>query len=243
MGAIVPAILVKTRKELEEKLTRLSGLVDSVQIDVVDGALGGAPTWPYTDERCARECTELISGGEMIAGSDRFRLEADLMVAEPEKAADAWIALGASRVTIHAKSVQDLPAVFTRLSARFGHEKGFAPDMLAFGVALGAGEDFSVLEPVLGQVDYVQLMGIRHIGVQGEPFDERVIETVRALHAKHPDVLIQVDGGVSLANAPKLLAAGASQLVIGSAIWHSTDVPARIHELQELALRYGMYNR
>ncbi|MEK7204511.1 MAG: hypothetical protein AAB254_03290, partial [candidate division NC10 bacterium] len=47
---------------------------------------------------------------------------------------------------------------------------------------------------------------------QGQPFDERVFEKIRIFHSRHPNVALQVDGGVSLANAKKLVALDVSTL-------------------------------
>ncbi len=236
MSTIIPAILVTTRKELEIKLSRLNGLADTVQIDVVDGKFATPSTWPYINNK--HELEEMQRHNEMFPYSDQFCLEADLMVSSPEEIATQWVAAGISRVVIHARSVQDLPSVFKKLSEKLGYEKDFIPDMLSFGVALNVGDDVTLLEPVLGQMNYVQFMGIKHIGVQGEPFDTGVLSAIKTFSQRYPHIPIQVDGGVSLKTAPALLDAGVSRLVIGSAIWNSHDVASRIEEFKALTLQY-----
>ena len=50
MSAIVPAILPKSLEDLEQKLTVLSGVATSVQIDVVDGKFVSPASWPYASD-------------------------------------------------------------------------------------------------------------------------------------------------------------------------------------------------
>ncbi len=237
MSTIIPAILVTTRKELEVKLSRLNGLVDTVQIDVVDGKFATPSTWPYANTK--DELQEMHRHNELLPYSDKFCLEADLMVSSPEEAAAQWVSAGISRVVIHARSVQDLPKTFEKLSEKFGYEKDFVPGLLSFGIALSVKDDIALLESVLNQADYVQFMGIKHIGLQGEPFDTGVLSAIKSFSQRYPQVPIQVDGGVSLKTAPLLLDAGVSRLVIGSAIWHSPDIAARIGEFKVLTVKYG----
>ncbi|HLA25790.1 MAG TPA: hypothetical protein VJ028_01360, partial [Patescibacteria group bacterium] len=70
----------------------------------------------------------------------------------------------------------------------------------------------------------IQLMSISEIGYHGHPFEEKVLERIKTLREKYPDVTISVDGGVSLDNAPKILSAGADNLLVGSAIFKSDDI-------------------
>ncbi len=243
MEVIVPALLVATQKELKEKLARLVGVVDAVQIDAIDGkfAAPAPPSWPYINEH--NELNDFAANGESLPYEDHFRFEADLMVSAPEEAAPAWVGAGASRITIHAASVSNLAETLKHLSLHFGYSKNFTPGMLSFGVALTMNDNLAIIEPLLNQIDYVQCMGIAHIGRQGEPFDERTVERIRTFHLAHPDMPVQVDGGVSLETAPALLAAGVTRLIIGSSIWESSDVAARVREFQDLVLRYGLYER
>ncbi len=80
-----------------------------------------------------------------------------------------------------------------------------------------------IAEHILKEADFVQCMGILNIGNQGEPFDEQVLEKIKELKTRFEGLPIAVDGGVSLENAKALIDAGATRLVVGSAIWKSGD--------------------
>jgi ribulose-phosphate 3-epimerase len=83
-------------------------------------------------------------------------------------------------------------------------------------------------------------MGIAKIGRQGQPLDERVFEKIRIFHERHPEVSMQVDGGVTLENAKKLLSLGLTNLVVGSAILRADDPAALITAFENMRSSYGV---
>lgn len=238
MDIVVPAILPASAEELSGRLSRLPAGVRSVQIDVVDGIFAEPPTWPYAS-RQARETLAQEAGWLRDLGD--FAYEIDLMVERPEETAGLWVAAGASRLVLHIESVHDVPGLMRQLAREYGYEKGFAPDLLSVGLALNPDTDTAALLPHLDSVDFVQFMGIKSIGRQGQPFDPGVVDKIRAFHKAHPDVPVQVDGGVSLESAPRLLSAGASRLVVGSALWKTGDSAAELARFARIAEEQGIY--
>jgi ribulose-phosphate 3-epimerase len=83
-------------------------------------------------------------------------------------------------------------------------------------------------------------MGIAKIGRQGEPLDERIYEKIRVFRSRHPDVPVQVDGGVTLENAKKLLGLGVDSLVVGSAITRAPNPAAAFTAFENLKNSYGV---
>jgi ribulose-phosphate 3-epimerase len=237
MDIVVPTILTPSRSDLEAKLQRVRGLARTVQIDVVDGRFAAPATWPYAEQ----DALKGLSGDSWLRSFGPFVYEVDLMVERPEESAGFWIAAGASRIIVHVESTRYLPELIEELRVKYGHEKGFVPDLLAFGLAINIDTDTRILEPHLFATDFVQFMGIRTIGKQGQPFDERVVSKLRSFHKEHPDIPIQVDGGVTLVSAPLLLSAGASRLVVGHDLWESPDISSEIAHLSALAEEYGQY--
>lgn len=232
MRAIIPAILPASRRELEEKLERLHGITDEVQIDMVDGRFAEPATWPYGTTH---------KEGETVAQLESFRFEVDLMVEEPERALAHWVGLGAARITVHAETTRRLQQVIEEFDRTYGHDKTFTPGLIELGLALNIATDTALIEPFLDRCNYVQFMGIARIGKQHEPFDTRVLSKVAAFHRKYPDMPIQVDGGVSLETAPRLLEAGVSRLVIGSALWGAADLGKAVEAFNELMQTRGLY--
>ena len=224
---IIPAILPTSAADLAGKLARLAPIkaISVVQIDAVDGTFASPASWPY-------------KAGEQfpkaLPSIERFRFDLDLMIGNPHKEAERFATAGASRLTIHAESAIDLPELLAHLRRKLGFEASFAPGLLSIGLAIGIETPLSLIEPHVKDVEYVQLMGIAHIGRQHEPFDTRVLARIEALHKQFPDLPIQIDGGVSLTTAPELLEAGATRLVVGSALFDTPDLAARYAEFRAL---------
>ena len=88
------------------------------------------------------------------------------------------------------------------------------------GVTLNPGTPIATLEPVIGMVDLVLVMSVNP-GFGGQAFIPEAVERVRAIRRMAGDrpIRIEVDGGVTPANAGLLAAAGADTLVAGSAVF------------------------
>lgn len=239
MGLIVPAVLPTSRIDLEEKLALLTRInsVSRVQIDVVDGRFAGPVSWPYT---APKEFRAMVDRGEMLPHLGRLSYEVDLMCTNAEVMAEAWLALGATRLTFHAESTTDLGRLLASARRRYGAGDGFASGLVSFGVAINLASDLALIEHCVSEVEYVQFMGIARIGRQGQPFDRRVFEKIKTFHTKHPEIVLQVDGGVSLENAHRLLALGVSDLVVGSALLKAHDTAGAFALFEALQNPYGV---
>jgi len=240
MTEIIPAILPEDIDDLREKLSLISGIIPLAQIDVCDGRFAPTKTWPYkkgVDETFLR----IVGQEEGFPFWDSVDFEADLMVKHPENIVDDWISAGAKRVIIHIESTPDPLSLFQKIKLEYG-----ASDESSYGVETGVAlnietpneEVYELLSEVDDEgkqaIDFVQFMGIENIGYQGEPFDERVFEKIRELRERFPDIIISVDGGVSLENASELIEAGANRLVSGSAIFESGDIAGTIEVFQNI---------
>jgi ribulose-phosphate 3-epimerase len=239
MSVIVPAILPTSREDLDSKLAQLAGISDEVQVDIVDGHFASPASWPFSGGRQESEALPLIEHAFSHGGG--VHIEMDLMVEHPEAEIGPWVQAGSNRITVHAESARHLPQLIEDFKARYGHDKDFAPGLLSFGLAINLSTDFALIEPYLDACDYVQFMGIRTIGRQGESFDRSVLARMSTFRKKHPGMPIQIDGGVSLETAPDLLSAGASRLIVGSALWRAPDLRAEFEKFTALTERYGLF--
>jgi ribulose-phosphate 3-epimerase len=243
MGLVVPAVLPSSKQELEEGLELFSRIpsVSRVQVDVVDGKFVSPASWPFSAEATNGTLTELeamVQKGEMLPNLDHFEYEIDLMCFDAERVAEAWLALGATRLIFHAESTTDLPRLLASARKRYG-ANGFA-SLVSFGLALNIAGDLALIEPCLDDIEFVQFMGIAQIGRQGQPFDNRVFEKVRIFKSRHPEIPLQVDGGISFDSAKELVALGVSNIVIGSNILRATDPAAAVAAFEELQSPYGV---
>lgn len=239
MSVLVPAVLAQSKDELRDTLALFARMphVSRVQIDVVDGRFAAPACWPYT---ALQEFREMLESGAMLPHRERFEYEIDLMCLDAERMGNAWLAMGASRLVFHAESTPDLPRLLMAMRATHGAEPGFTSPLLSFGVALNLASDLALIESALPFADFVQFMGIRHIGKQHMPFDPRVYEKIQAFRVRHPGIRIQVDGGITLDHARELLRRGVSEVIAGSTILRSKDPIAAAAAFDELESPYGI---
>ncbi|MEK7109318.1 MAG: hypothetical protein AAB919_02680 [Patescibacteria group bacterium] len=223
---IIPAVLPKNWKELEEKLALMRGVTRHVQIDIVDGHFARGKTWPYKD---GGQFETIVAQEHGLPLWEELDFEFDLMVEDPMAVMMDYVHAGASHVVVHAAAPSAVPAA--QKLAGLNEESGsFA---VRVGVALGAHQSPDDLEPFEDQFDFVQVMGIEHEGRQGEAFDpdHKALFLLERLRRRYPHLPLQVDGGVRLENVRELVAAGATQLVCGSAIFAAEDARAAYNAL------------
>jgi ribulose-phosphate 3-epimerase len=223
MVEIIPAILPKSLTDLRDHLERIRGTTTLVQIDVVDGAFASNRTWPYSAPGSFEKITR---GAEGLPYWEDFDFQFDLMVEHSLREAPCFIEAGGSSVVVHAASPDAHEAMVTLESLR-GGDFG-----VAIGIALLPGATVSDLVAFEGLYDFVQIMGIKKVGFQSQPFDERTPALIQELRTTNPELVIQVDGGVSLKNARALGQAGANRLVCGSGIFAEPDPRAAYKALR-----------
>lgn len=203
MAEIIPAIIAQTHAELEQKFWAIRSVAKTVQVDVGDGEFVASKTWPYTDG-AARDLHQFA--GEI-------EIETHLMISAPERTIREWVASGARRIIVHQEATDELGLV-ADVVRDAGHE---------LGIALKLETPIRVLDAWMEHVRVIQLMGIAEIGFYGHEFDDAVLPKIEAVRLKYPKSIIEVDGGVTLANAPKLSEMGVDRLVVGSAIFKAAD--------------------
>lgn len=233
MSEIIPAILPKNFEELEEKIALVSGKVRMVHVDVTNDTLAPGSTWPYAGD--AREFDMITNEIEGFPFWEQVSFEAHLMVQHPEEIAEDWIRAGAERLTLHIESFDDDSEAFRLFSLL---KNQFVQNSAHLGVEVGLAINLDTpLErsiPFLPLVDFVHLMSIKNIGVQGNPFDDRVFERIELLKQEFPNTIISVDGGITQNTLGELIESGASRLVVGSAIYGAEDPEEALDDLLEL---------
>jgi ribulose-phosphate 3-epimerase len=218
---IIPAILPKDFNELEEKIGLVQGFVKTVQIDVCDGQFVPNATWPY--RKHDETFDKIIHEERGLPAWEKLDFEIDLMIniKKPEDIQN-WVLAGASRIIIHVESKGDIAEAIILASP------------LEVGLALDIETPIDVIEQYKDWIKFIQCMGIDHIGFQGQAFDAKVIEKVKSIKARYPELLVSIDGGVSLDTAPLLIAAGADRLVVGSAIFDSENAIDAVQKFKSL---------
>jgi ribulose-phosphate 3-epimerase len=218
---IIPAILPKDFTELEEKIGLVKGFVKTVQIDICDGQFVPNATWPY--RKSDNSFQNIKKEDEGLPGWKELNFEIDLMANKPETLVDEWVSAGATRIIIHIEAKGNVAEAVSKLK-----------DRAEVGLAINIETPLDAIDPFRDQIQFIQCMGIDHIGFQGQVFDTKVIDKVKEVRVKYTDILISVDGGVSLETAPKLIEAGVNRLVVGSAIFNSDNAIEAVQQFKRL---------
>ena len=156
-------------------------------------------------------------------------LDVHLMVIEPERHVEAFVAAGAAMVSVHLETSPHLHRTLSTVRALGA----------AAGVAINPGTPAAALEAVADAVDYVVVMSVNP-GAAGQPFIPRstskIREVRRLLDRAGNRAPVEIDGGVGPANAEQVVGAGAAILVAASSIFGTADPAAATRQLRERAL-------
>jgi ribulose-phosphate 3-epimerase len=228
---IIPAILPTDFQEIEDKLSLVRGVSRIIQIDVCDGLYVPSKTWPYSKDGNIFDA--IVSQDKGMPFWEDFDFEFDLMVKNPYERIQDYVSIGAKRVIVHLKSADEdeLRAIMNDFGKR---SEALAPFNIELGLAIGSREDVSLLEPYINDISFIQVMGIQNVGFQRQGFDEECLETVQNVRGRFPEIVISVDGGVSENTAIHLANAGADRLVVGSALFGSSNIIDTIEMLRNI---------
>jgi ribulose-phosphate 3-epimerase len=157
--------------------------------------------------------------------SDLF-LEAHLMVQKPKELGHVLIRAGVRRILAHVEAFSTESDMGECL-----HSWRIAGAEVGLAIVLDT--PLERMSRIMQEVDTVQVMGIAHIGVQGNPFDPRSLDRVREIRLKYPSLMIEVDGGVTERTIRGLMLAGVNRCAVGSAIIAAADPIRAFHSLRE----------
>lgn len=229
MAEIIPAILSDNFENLRMEVSQVANLVKTVQIDICDGKFTPSASWPMRQSDKA-SIQGILDEEEGLPYWDRIDFEFDLMVYNAEEHFEFFTRLGAKRIVFHLEAENDLHKFKEFLEGIDMYTR----ENLEIGVAINTTTDIEEIDSLVSNIDFVQCMGIENIGMQGEPFDNRVLEQIKKLRAKYNELIISVDGSVNEETAPNLIKVGANRLVIGSALWKSYDIRETIKYFENL---------
>lgn len=153
-------------------------------------------------------------------------LDVHLMIVEPDRYLERFRDAGASNLTVHYETCHNLHRTVTEIR-RLGMQAG---------VTLNPHSPVMLLKDILPYIDMVLLMTVNP-GYGGQSFIPGSINKIGELRSMIDEggyeVLIEVDGGIDLQNAPVLVHAGADVLVTGSTVFSSSDPAEVIRRLRE----------
>ncbi len=153
-------------------------------------------------------------------------LDVHLMTVHPERYIEQWRDAGAEHISVHYEACTHLHRVIQQIK----HSGAKA------GVAINPHTPIALLSDIIADLDLVIVMSVNP-GFGGQTFIPRTFEEVKELasmiKSQNASTLIEIDGGVTLANARLLIDAGAQALVAGNTVFNSPNPTDTIHQLKK----------
>jgi ribulose-phosphate 3-epimerase len=213
MVKIAPSILSADFADLGGEIRRVAAAgADLIHVDVMDGHFVPNLTFGPPVVAAVRKVTGLP-------------FDVHLMITNPQEMITPFIKAGADIVTVHAETAPHLHRLVEAI-----REQGARP-----GVSLNPSTPLTAVEEVLDAVDLVLVMTVNP-GFGGQKYIPAMTDKIRRLRrrieARQLKAEIEVDGGVTVANAREIEAAGADILVAGSAVYGAPDAAAAIRALR-----------
>ncbi len=212
---VSPSILTADFGNLEKEIKMLNGsLADWIHLDIMDGVYVPNISFGFP----------VIEKVKMISSKP---LDVHLMIADADRYIKRFREAGADILTVHYESCIHLNRTVTEIRS-LG---------MKAGVALNPHNPVWLLKNILPYIDMVLIMTVNP-GYGGQIFIEeswnKIKEMKEMIDEKGYNVLIQVDGGVDLSNARKLVEAGVNVLVVGNTVFSSSDPQGTIAALKRL---------
>jgi ribulose-phosphate 3-epimerase len=213
---IAPSLLSADFTRLGEEIRIIDEAgADMLHLDVMDGHFVPNLTMGPGIVAAARRVT-------------RLPLDVHLMITDPDRYLEAFVQAGASMISVH---VEVLPHLHRTIAAI--HELGCRA-----GVAINPATSPVFLEDIAADLDHVLVMSVNP-GFGGQSFiprSESKVRTVRGLLQKTGSrAVIEIDGGIDIHTAGRVVAAGADILVAGAAVFGQPDPGAALRALRSAA--------
>lgn len=213
MLKIAPSILSADFKNLEYEVKKvIDEEVDYIHVDIMDGNF----------------VPNISFGGivlDAIKDVAKGKIDVHMMVENPDNYIKEYASKGANIITIHQESTKHL-----HRSIQIIKECG-----VKAGIALNPATPIESIEDLLVDLDLVLIMTVNP-GFGGQSFIPQMKDKIKRMKnkilEKNPNIILQVDGGVSLENKTELKNLGVDLVVAGSAIYNSKDYRETIRKFK-----------
>lgn len=207
---ILPSLLQCDFGNLAAEVQRLEEAgVRALHLDVMDGHF--VPNFTYG--------MPIVSA---VRKASQLPIDVHLMMSNPGDYIDQFAEAGADCLTIHGEVRGDKGRLLSRIKA-LG---------LAAGIAINPKTSLDEVRELLDLCDLLLIMSV-DAGFGGQAFNPVALEKLKCVKESHPELLLEVDGGVNLKTVSDCVKSGAQLLVVGSAILGQADYRSAVSQLTE----------
>jgi ribulose-phosphate 3-epimerase len=213
---INPSILNANFDDLENEISKISGVSDSLHLDIMDNIF--VPNFTF----------DLARATEIIAMTT-IPVDSHLMINNPDDLAAKYAEAGSESVTFHIEAAINASQIIKDIKSNGGK----------VGIAIKPKTNLDLVAPYLPEIDMLLIMTVEPgFGGQSFMFDqmmkvEEARKSIEGISAEN--ILLQVDGGISESTIATAAKAGADCFVAGSAVYKSDNPAAMVEKLRTLA--------
>lgn len=212
---VAPSLLAADFTRLAEEINFINqSRADWLHLDVMDGQFVPNITFGMLLIKAVRKlCTK--------------PLDVHLMICQPERYIEQFREAGADNITVHLEACPHLHRTIQQIKDCGARA----------GVAINPHSPVEQLQDVLEDIDLVCMMSVNP-GFGGQKFIYRTLSKIERLRemaiVRNLDPYIEIDGGVGLQNAERILQAGANVLVAGSSVFKAEDPEFALNALKDI---------
>jgi len=214
---IAPSLLAADFSDLRGQIALAEkGGADWIHLDVMDGHFVPNITIGPPVIRSLRAHTSLP-------------FDVHLMIGNPDLYLEDFRNAGADSITVHYETCPHLHRTVQRIKSLGARA----------GVCVNPATPEQLLSDIIADADMILIMSVNP-GFGGQSFIPSSIDKIRRtaamVRSAHPGIALEVDGGIDETTARPVVAAGATVLVAGKAIFGSRDIPSAVRSLRATAL-------